>query len=164
MAETIYNGFTICMLVVLAVVVFGYFIRTILGPHFADRMVAVNSISTVVMLFISFIAVMQGNGAFRARKEGIAEFLAKKLQRSIGFNIFADGIHIDADGLPFIVITHGGIACALCAGTGNLIAAGFTVANIAGLAVRADTAAGIFEHFIEIHINKPPYTGKNLLT
>ena len=39
---------------------FGYFIRTILGPHFADRMVAVNSISTVVMLFISFIAVMQG--------------------------------------------------------------------------------------------------------
>ena len=60
MAETIYNGFTICMLVVLAIVVFGYFIRTILGPHFADRMVAVNSISTVVMLFISFIAVMQG--------------------------------------------------------------------------------------------------------
>ena len=60
MAETIYNGFVIVMLVVMAFVVFGYFIRTILGPHFADRMVAVNSISTVVMLFISFIAVMQG--------------------------------------------------------------------------------------------------------
>ena len=60
MAETIYNGFTICMLVVLAVVVFGYFIRTILGPHFADRIVAINSISTVVMVIIGFIAVMQG--------------------------------------------------------------------------------------------------------
>ena len=60
MAETIYNGFTICMLVVLALVVFGYFIRTILGPHFADRILAINSVSTVVMLFISFVAVMQG--------------------------------------------------------------------------------------------------------
>ena len=48
------------MLILLAIVVFGYFVRTILGPHFADRILAVNSISTVVMLFISFIAVMQG--------------------------------------------------------------------------------------------------------
>ena len=60
MAEIIYNGFTICMLIVLALVVFGYFIRTILGPHFADRILAINSVSTVVMLFISFVAVMQG--------------------------------------------------------------------------------------------------------
>lgn len=60
MAETIYNGFTVVAMVVLALVVFGYFIRTVLGPHFSDRIVAVNSISTIVMLFISFIAVMQG--------------------------------------------------------------------------------------------------------
>ncbi|MBR6518390.1 MAG: sodium:proton antiporter [Oscillospiraceae bacterium] len=60
MADMIYNGFVIVMLVVLALVVFGYFIRTILGPHFSDRMLAVNSISTVVMLFICFIAVLQG--------------------------------------------------------------------------------------------------------
>ncbi|MBQ9844912.1 MAG: sodium:proton antiporter [Oscillospiraceae bacterium] len=60
MAVKIYDGFVIVMLVVLALVVFGYFIRTILGPHFSDRLLAVNSISTVVMLFICFIAVMQG--------------------------------------------------------------------------------------------------------
>lgn len=60
MAETVYNGFTIVAMVVLALVVFGYFVRTVLGPHFADRIVAVNSISTIVMLFISFVAVMQG--------------------------------------------------------------------------------------------------------
>ncbi|MBQ6895618.1 MAG: sodium:proton antiporter [Oscillospiraceae bacterium] len=60
MAEMIYNGFVVVMLIVLALVVFGYFIRTILGPHFSDRLLAVNSISTVVMLFICFIAVMQG--------------------------------------------------------------------------------------------------------
>ena len=60
MAEMIYNGFVVVMLVVLALVVFGYFIRTILGPHFSDRLLAVNSISTFVMLFICFIAVMQG--------------------------------------------------------------------------------------------------------
>ncbi len=60
MAVKIYDGFVIVMLIVLALVVFGYFIRTILGPHFSDRILAVNSISTVVMLFISFMAVMQG--------------------------------------------------------------------------------------------------------
>ncbi|MBQ7284544.1 MAG: hypothetical protein IJW74_06850 [Oscillospiraceae bacterium] len=60
MAEMIYNGFVIVMLVVLALVIFGYFVRTILGPYFADRILAVNSISTIIMLFISFIAVMQG--------------------------------------------------------------------------------------------------------
>lgn len=60
MAETIYNGFVIAMMVVMAVVIFGYFIRTILGPHFSDRILAVNSISTIVMLFIGALAVMQG--------------------------------------------------------------------------------------------------------
>ena len=60
MAETIYNGFIIVMLIVLALVVFGYFIRTILGPHFSDRILAVNSISTIVMLFIGALAVLQG--------------------------------------------------------------------------------------------------------
>lgn len=60
MAEMIYNGFVVVMLIVLTLVVFGYFIRTILGPHFSDRLLAVNSVSTVVMLFICFIAVMQG--------------------------------------------------------------------------------------------------------
>ena len=60
MAEMIYNSFIILMLIVLALVIFGYFFRTLMGPHFADRILAVNSLSTIVMLFISFIAVMQG--------------------------------------------------------------------------------------------------------
>lgn len=60
MAETIYNGFVTLMLIVLTLVIFGYFIRTVLGPHFSDRIVAVNSISTVIMIFISFVAVWQG--------------------------------------------------------------------------------------------------------
>ena len=60
MAEMIYNGFVTVVLIVLAFVIFGYFLRTILGPHFADRILAVNSISTVIMLFIGFIAVIQG--------------------------------------------------------------------------------------------------------
>lgn len=60
MAETIYNGFIIVVMVIMALAVFGYFIRTILGPHFTDRILAVNSISTIVMLFISIIAVLQG--------------------------------------------------------------------------------------------------------
>lgn len=60
MIENIYNIFLIVMMVLLAAVVFGYFVRTILGPHFSDRIVALNSISTIVMMFICIIAVLQG--------------------------------------------------------------------------------------------------------
>ena len=60
MSETIYNYFVVCVLVVLALVIFGYFLRTIIGPHFSDRILAVNSIGTVIMIFISFIAELQG--------------------------------------------------------------------------------------------------------
>lgn len=60
MFDKIYSWFLIFSMAVLAITIFGYFIRTVLGPHFSDRIVAVNSISTVVMLIISILAVIQG--------------------------------------------------------------------------------------------------------
>ena len=95
---------------------------------------------------------MLGNRAHGTCEEGKAEVLSEDGKGSIRLDIFADGIHIYADALPFIVIAHGGIAHALCAGAGNLVATGPAVADIACLAVRADAAPCVFQHFVEIHM------------
>ncbi len=45
---------------VLAVLAFAYLLRTIIGPTFFDRILAVNNISTLVIIMISILAVQQG--------------------------------------------------------------------------------------------------------
>lgn len=60
MIEKIYDFFFIGAMCVLVLIVFAYFLRTVLGPHFSDRILAINSISTIVMLTISMIAILQG--------------------------------------------------------------------------------------------------------
>ncbi|MEG0091882.1 MAG: monovalent cation/H+ antiporter complex subunit F [Oscillospiraceae bacterium] len=60
MAEKIYGYFFICSMCVLALCAFVYLTRTMLGPHFADRILAVNSISTIVVLIMSMLAILQG--------------------------------------------------------------------------------------------------------
>ncbi len=44
----------------LAVLAFAYLLRTIIGPTFFDRILAVNNISTLVIIMISILAVVQG--------------------------------------------------------------------------------------------------------
>ncbi|MEG1781924.1 MAG: monovalent cation/H+ antiporter complex subunit F, partial [Oscillospiraceae bacterium] len=55
-----YNILYISALCFLALVAFAYLLRTVIGPKFADRILAVNSISTVVILIICIISVIQG--------------------------------------------------------------------------------------------------------
>ncbi|MEG0020731.1 MAG: monovalent cation/H+ antiporter complex subunit F [Oscillospiraceae bacterium] len=59
MAEKIYGYFFIGAMCLLALCAFVYLLRTMLGPHFADRILAVNSISTIVVLIISMLAILQ---------------------------------------------------------------------------------------------------------
>lgn len=58
--EKIYDYFFIASMCALALIAFAYLLRTMLGPHFTDRILAVNSISTIVILIISMIAILQG--------------------------------------------------------------------------------------------------------
>lgn len=55
----IYEYFFTAALIVLALICFGYLLRTLLGPHFSDRIVAVNSISTIIILIIGMLSVYQ---------------------------------------------------------------------------------------------------------
>lgn len=60
MPETMYNILHISSMCLLALIAFAYLLRTVIGPNFSDRILAVNSISTIVILIISIIAVVQG--------------------------------------------------------------------------------------------------------
>ena len=44
-------------MIFLALFTFAYLLRAILGPHFSDRILASNSISTIIILIISVLAV-----------------------------------------------------------------------------------------------------------
>ncbi|MGL5149770.1 MAG: monovalent cation/H+ antiporter complex subunit F [Clostridium sp.] len=59
MGETLYNiliYFTLCFM---AILTFVYLFRTVIGPSFFDRILGVNNISTIVVLMICILAVVQ---------------------------------------------------------------------------------------------------------
>lgn len=60
MQRTITDTFLIIAMCLLALVAIGYLIRTIVGPAFSDRILAVNSIQTIVIVIICTLAVLQG--------------------------------------------------------------------------------------------------------
>ncbi len=61
MVENLYNFLFIGSMIFLALLMFGYLFRSVVGPSFFDRILAVNSISTIVILIIAIIAVLDGN-------------------------------------------------------------------------------------------------------
>ncbi len=56
-----YNVLYIFSMIFLALLMFGYLFRSVVGPSFFDRILAVNSISTIVILIIAIISVDDGN-------------------------------------------------------------------------------------------------------
>ena len=55
--DGMYEILFIVTMSLLALITFAYLVRTILGPHFTDIILAANSISTVIILIISVLAV-----------------------------------------------------------------------------------------------------------
>jgi len=60
MVQMLTESLLIVAMCILALTGIGYLIRTIVGPNFTDRILAVNSVQTVVILIICIIAVLQG--------------------------------------------------------------------------------------------------------
>jgi multicomponent Na+:H+ antiporter subunit F len=50
------------ILVVLAIMLIAFLIRAIIGPRIADRLVAVNMITTMVMAIVSILAIVMDEG------------------------------------------------------------------------------------------------------
>lgn len=47
-------------MIYLALITFGYLFRSLLGPTFFDRILGVNSISTIIILIICILSVVKG--------------------------------------------------------------------------------------------------------
>ena len=60
MIDTLYSGLFTVAMCVLAVIAFAYLIRSISGPKFSDRILAINSIQTIIILIICILSVYQG--------------------------------------------------------------------------------------------------------
>ena len=58
--EGLYEILLVSTMILLALLTFAYLLRAILGPHFSDRILASNSISTIIILIISVLAVYIG--------------------------------------------------------------------------------------------------------
>ena len=60
MIDTLYNGLFTMAMCILAIIAFVYLVRAISGPKFADRILAVNGIQTIIILIICILSVFQG--------------------------------------------------------------------------------------------------------
>ena len=107
--------------------------------------------NVVVSHVVIFVAVVDGDGAHGACKEGIAEGFAEQIQRGVRRHTGVNGVHVDADALPLFVVADGGVAHALGTGAGNVVAAGFAIADGAGLAVFAENRTCVFKNFLISH-------------
>lgn len=57
-----YHGLFVCALIFLAVMVVLCLIRAIIGPRIADRIVAINMMSTMVLVIIAILSLMLQEG------------------------------------------------------------------------------------------------------
>lgn len=85
-------GFLLTAVIVLAVLVFLCFIRALLGPTIADRIVAVNMIGTLVIMIIGVLTVMLGEGwlADIAAIYAMISFLAVVVLTKIYLGVFRE--------------------------------------------------------------------------
>ena len=105
----------------------------------------------VIFTVVVLVAVVHLHRAERGCKKRVAVHGAEQLHSRVDRLVRADGVHVDADLLPRIVVAGEAVAGRFCAGAGDLVAAGLAVAHRAGLAVRADTSACAFENLFVLH-------------
>ena len=96
------------------------------------------------------IAVVQRHGAHRACHHRDRQLVAEEIIRGVHITVFADGVHIDAQLLPFLVVADGAGAQTLGAGTGDRVFAGEAVAHRAGVAF-AHAGPGLLQNFLISH-------------
>ena len=107
--------------------------------------------NVVVAYVIQGVAVVEIHCTYGAGEERIFEGFAEQVQAGVDGTLFCQGVHLDADFLPFVIVADGGVADAFGAGAGHFVAAGAAVAFGTGLADFADTVSCVFDAFIVVH-------------
>ena len=96
------------------------------------------------------IAVVQRHSAHRACHHRDRQLVTEEIIRGVHITVFADGVHIDAQLLPFLVVADGTGAQTLGAGARDRIFAGEAVAHRAGVAF-AHAGPGPLQNFLISH-------------
>ena len=126
-------------------------VHTVAGEG-GDAAVGTGVDEDAVILAVGVLfAVVQLHRAERGREKRIAVHGAEQLHSRIDRFIRADGVHVDADLLPGVEVADKAAAGRFGAGAGDLVAAGFAVADRAGLAVRPDAGACAVENLFVLH-------------
>ncbi|MPM60312.1 hypothetical protein SDC9_107163 [bioreactor metagenome] len=99
---------------------------------------------------------MQGHCADGSRKYRQIKGLTEDLEGGVHGLILADGVHVDAQFLPLLIVADEAGADPLGSGSRNGVFTDQTIADRAGLAVGADTGAGVFQYFLICHDATPP--------
>ena len=60
MTDTMYSSMFTVAMCVLAIIAFAYLVRAVIGPKFSDRILAINSIQTIIILIMCIFSVFQG--------------------------------------------------------------------------------------------------------
>ena len=60
MIKEMYSGFLVFAMCIMALIAFAYLARAVSGPKFADRILSVNGIQTIIILIICILSVLQG--------------------------------------------------------------------------------------------------------
>ena len=107
----------------------------------------------VILQVVVLVPVMEVYRAHRASKDGQVVLLTKKVEFGVHRAVFTDGVHVEADLLPGLVVAHRHGAGSLGAGAGHSAAAGLAVAHRAGLAIGAAAGAGGGQNFLIGHEN-----------
>ena len=111
----------------------------------------------VVCQVIVFISVMQGHSSHRACKERILECPAEQLNGSIDRLIFMDGVHINTDLLPFLVVPERIVSHSLGSRSRHLILTCGSGTDRTDLTVRSYVSSCCFLHLFICHLLFPPF-------
>ena len=102
-------------------------------------------------------SIVQLHCTNRTCKHGQGKFPAKQFQGSIHRLILADSVHIQANLLPFVIVSDGSVASAFCTGSRHFIAACSTVTYRACLTDFANLASCIFDYFLKCHFSSSSF-------
>ena len=105
----------------------------------------------IILHIVIAVAVMQLHGAHRPRHHRQRQPVTEEIKGGICRTVFTDGVHIDTQLLPLLIVADKTGTQSLGAGAGNGVFAGQTVADLAGLAVRPDLSTGMIENLLISH-------------
>ena len=105
----------------------------------------------VIAHVVVFIAVVELHRAHGCGEDGQVHLMAEEVIRGVHAGVFADGVHVDAQLLPLLVVADGAGADALGAGAGHGVLAGKAVAHGTGLAEGAHAGPGRSQNFLISH-------------